>query len=265
MQLYSDVQVHSISVITEKHENNRFRFHCPSRIGDGFVFVLAGNGTFTCGQEVFPLQRGGIMLVQKGDSYITAAGSEGLSYITTLFEMHPENAFRTLSLPVYMQTHNFPHIESNIRNLLAVWEERPSMYLMKARMMIEQLLIDLVEITNAPFGDTVLHERLTPAVSYITRHYSNPITNELLAGLCGLSVTHFRRLFREKCGMTPLQYRETIRMHWAVKLLESHMFSVAEIAEKLGYFDIYHFSKAVKKHTGFPPSYYRKNSEKTSL
>ena len=256
MQIYTDVHLHSISVIVEKHEDSSFYFHCPHRIGDGFVFVLSGNGTFTCPQGTFNLKQGDIMLVQKNDAYVTTAGNEGLSYITTLFETAPQNAFRELGLPFYMETAAFPHIETAVRNLLALWEKRPRMYIMKSRIIIEQLLIDLTDILSTPES----YDRLAPATAYMTNHYSETITNEQLAELCGLSVTHFRRLFREKYNMTPLQYREEIRTHWAIKLLESRMFTMTEIAERLGYSDVYHFSKSVKKHTGHSPSHYCKNT-----
>jgi len=40
---------------------------------------------------------------------------------------------------------------------------------------------------------------------------------------------------------------------------------MTEIAEKLGYSDVYHFSKSVKKHKGFPPSHFQKNAGNTSI
>lgn len=261
MQIYSDVRLQSISVVVEKREDGNFCFRCPQRVGDGFVFVLSGNGSFTCSDGVFPLKQGDIMLVQKNDAYVTAAGKEGLSYITTLFEATPENAFRELGLPSYMETAAFPHIETAVRNLLALWEKRPNMYFMKSRILIEQLLADLTDIVSEPESN----DRLVPAIAYITNHYSAAVTNEHLADLCGLSVTHFRRLFREKYGITPLQYREEIRTHWAIKLLESRMFTMTEIAERLGYSDVYHFSKSLKKHTGFSPSHYQKGAGGTPI
>jgi len=261
MQIYSDVHLQSISVVVQKHEDSSFCFRCPHRVGDGFVFVLSGNGTFSCAGSVFPLKRGDIMLVQKNDAYVTAAGNQGLSYVTTLFEARPENAFRELGLPAYMETAAFPHIEAAVKNLLALWEKRPNMYFMKSRILIEQLLVDLTDILSKPEGN----HRLAPAISYITNHYSAAVTNEHLADLCGLSATHFRRLFREKYGVTPLQYREEIRAHWAIKLLESRMFTMTEIAEKLGYSDVYHFSKSVKKQTGFSPSHYQKGTGGTLI
>lgn len=259
MEVYDDIHLRSISVIVEKHEHSDFCFYCPKRLGDGFIFILSGSGMFHCCQGSFPLKQGDLLLVQKGDSYTVEAGPRELSYITTLFETEQKNAFRAFNLPFYIQTANYPHIETNIKKLLDIWEKRPVLYFAKARIMIEQLLVNLTDIANAPLEGA--YGRLTPAITYITSHYATPLTNEKLANLCGLSITHFRRLFREEFGITPLQYREDIRIHWAIKLLESQMFTTVQIAERLGYADIYHFSKAVKRHTGFSPSHYQKSTD----
>ena len=99
--------------------------------------------------------------------------------------------------------------------------------------------------------------RILPAAEYIKKNYDTKITNAFLADLCNMSVTHFRRIFKENFGVSPMQYHEKIRMHWAVIFLQSRMFTVSEISEKLGYSDVYYFSNTFKKHTGNTPSYYK--------
>ena len=58
--------------------------------------------------------------------------------------------------------------------------------------------------------------------------------------------------------MPPTVYREKVRCEVARGMLISDIFTVTEIAEELGYCDIYHFSKEFKKQTGFSPSVYKK-------
>lgn len=65
--------------------------------------------------------------------------------------------------------------------------------------------------------------------------------------------------------MTPMQYREAVRMHWAKQLLGSELFSISEIAARLGYYDIYHFSKKFKLHTGYSPRQYMKRHMDTHV
>ena len=72
-----------------------------------------------------------------------------------------------------------------------------------------------------------------------------------------MSESYFRQMFKKYMGSSPLKYRENVRVSWAKKYLKSNLFSVSEIAEKLGYCDIYHFSKVFKVYVGISPSQYR--------
>lgn len=258
MHLYNDIRVGTISVIAKKTETNTFVFECNNRMDDGYIFVLDGSGVFIDKTGEYELEKHSIMLLQKGDKYITKAGENGLVYLTTAFNIHPRNAFRELGLPSCANTEKHPYLLKQALEILKVWDERSQWYLMETRLKLEQLTLDLINCLNSNETALQFKGRLAPALNYINQNYDKPIKNEVLAYLCNLSITHFRRLFREQIGMSPLKYRESVRVHWAIKQLESQMFSISEIAERLGYSDIYHFSKVIKKHTGNPPSSYKK-------
>ena len=58
--------------------------------------------------------------------------------------------------------------------------------------------------------------------------------------------------------MSPITYKEYVRIDKAKSLLASELFNITEVAEKLGYCDIYYFSKEFKKYAGVSPLKYRK-------
>lgn len=258
MQLYHDVQIGKISIIVQKSENPDFIFNCTSRNHNGFIFVVDGEGEFIDSTGQHALKKHSVLLLQNKAEYIFKGGKNGIKYITTAFDLYPENGFEILGLPTFLNAEKHPYILKHAEDMLKIWESRSPFYVMEARLLAERILIEIIRIFDNPSSGFELGGRLSPALNYINQNYDKTITNEHLAELCDLSTTHFRRLFKEQLGISPMQYRENIRLHWATKLLGSQMFTISEVAEQLGYSDIYHFSKVIKRHTGNPPSFYKK-------
>ena len=78
-----------------------------------------------------------------------------------------------------------------------------------------------------------------------------------IADKCGVSECYFRRLFQEYSGESPINFRQRYRIEKAKQLLLSdEHYTVGEIAEMLGFSDIYHFSKTFKKLCGISPNKY---------
>ncbi len=79
-----------------------------------------------------------------------------------------------------------------------------------------------------------------------------------LARLCGLSERHFFRRFKEATGLSPITWLKHQRIRLAQEKLREGARSIKEIAEEVGYNDVFFFSRDFKRHTGFPPSGYRR-------
>ena len=258
MEIYNDIRIGSIDVIVKKAEEENFIYNCPSRSVDGYIYVLDGNALYTSSSGVkIELKKHSLLLLAKGDKYKIEAKVSGFSYITTGFVLHPKNAFKELGLPEHIDLSDKQYICKQLAEVLNIWEERLSWYLTETRIAMEKILIELIEMYGKSSDGFRFSGKLSPALSFINRHYDSNITNERLAEMCGLSVTHFRRLFKEEIGSSPIRYLTSVRIHWAVKLLKSQMFSVSEVAEQVGFSDIYYFSKTVKQYTGKSPSEYK--------
>lgn len=63
----------------------------------------------------------------------------------------------------------------------------------------------------------------------------------------GFSDKYFRERFRTLFGSTPTQYLINLRLNEAARLLSSGICSVGEVAEAVGFSDIYYFSRLFKK------------------
>lgn len=94
-------------------------------------------------------------------------------------------------------------------------------------------------------------------IRYIQVKYSENITIEEIALICGLNRSYLSRLFKEATGYTPNEYLLKYRMTQASKMLKETDYSVSHISYLVGYSDSFTFSKAFKRYYSQSPSAYR--------
>ena len=98
------------------------------------------------------------------------------------------------------------------------------------------------------------------AVSFMKKHYDQPIALCDLGKIGGYSPNHFQRLFVEVVGISPNKYLENIRINRAKYLLMENELSLSDIAYKCGFSSQSYFSKVFKKHTLLTPYEFQSNS-----
>ena len=100
---------------------------------------------------------------------------------------------------------------------------------------------------------------LQEAVKYIEEHYTDNYKISSLAEKFNLSESHFRKLFREFTGLSPIEYRNGLRIEHAKELLSQNTASVSEVAIAVGIEDQFYFSRIFKEYEGISPIQYKKS------
>ena len=72
-----------------------------------------------------------------------------------------------------------------------------------------------------------------------------------------LSASHFSLLFRNRTGMSQLDYFIHLKLQQACLLLWTTQTKIKHIAAELGYDDAYYFSRLFKKYMKMSPLQYR--------
>lgn len=101
--------------------------------------------------------------------------------------------------------------------------------------------------------DTAL-SRISIAINWIRRNFSQPIRVETLAEMAALSVSAFHRHFKAVTALSPLQYQKRIRLLHARSQLISGQGSATSIAFGVGYESPTQFSREYARLFGLPPS-----------
>ncbi|MBW4080994.1 AraC family transcriptional regulator [Paenibacillus sp. S150] len=92
---------------------------------------------------------------------------------------------------------------------------------------------------------------------YMEIHYAEGITVEKVCAYVGMDRSYFTKQFRKTYGITPIQFIQELKMKEAMLLLEQTAYTLSEIAQSVGYPDLFSFSKAFKKRLGEAPTRYR--------
>lgn len=78
------------------------------------------------------------------------------------------------------------------------------------------------------------------------------------AELCGISESYFHMLFKRWSGLSPVDYRNRLRVAHAKSILQNSSMSIGEVATAVGFEDQFYFSRVFKTVTGTSPQKYRK-------
>ncbi len=100
-------------------------------------------------------------------------------------------------------------------------------------------------------------ERLDTVCKYIEQNYHTDITLEQAAKVCGFSLHHFSRFFKETAGMNFVHYVNAFRIDKAKLLLQDREASITDIAYQVGFNSIETFNRVFKKLNNCTPTVYR--------
>ncbi|OWA33366.1 DNA-binding response regulator [Saccharibacillus sp. O16] len=95
------------------------------------------------------------------------------------------------------------------------------------------------------------------ALQYIKARYGAELSLEKVASIVYLNPAYFSQLFKQKTGQGFKDYITQIRLDRAMEMLGESELKVGDIAERVGYPDVRHFSQVFRKRIGCTPSEYR--------
>ena len=98
---------------------------------------------------------------------------------------------------------------------------------------------------------------VTEIKRYISVHYSEPLSLNLLAKIYNFSPIYLGRLFKKEVGVPFNEYLNICRINMAKQYMENSNYMIYEVAEKCGYSDVNYFYKCFKNIVGVTPKEYR--------
>lgn len=243
-------------------------------------YLLEGERRFFFDNRSYLVKGGSLILVDENSIHMTTANSEqeiGHDRIILYVERDKmkefDRLFPNLNLVKFFHQHYgvFPLNERQQREFIDLYTRLQDEFDSKKRnyrAMIEteiiQYFIRFMRENHTPVIEHTdvsapsKYQNIYAVADYISEHFDETITLDLLADQFYISKYYLSRTFKEITGYGISEYLNIHRIREAKRLLEETDLSVQQIARKLGYESITYFEKVFKTYMTMSPLKYRK-------
>ncbi len=158
-------------------------------------------------------------------------------------------------------------LKNVITCILSEMSRTPEFYRECVRGLSLSLLLMIARLNSKKeIGQEMLRQKngfdqIRPALEYIRDKFATPMKIAEIASVCHMSESHFRRLFEENLGMTPVDYLNQVRIKKACDLIRKTGYSMEEIAVKVGFSTTSTFNRNFKRIIGTSPYHWKKSPE----
>lgn len=219
-------------------------------------YVWSGEGEVILNDVSYEVSKGSCFLFRKGD-HTSATHNPQKPLTLTYIHFDVEEAVAEVPLP-YRQLHETVDFEHLLARFVRLYLKKPFAYETEIQLVLKQMMIYLLrEDRMEPIEQNASHQlgvSIYEIANYIKQNPGKPHRIEDLAARAQLSPRYFSVKFKELIGMSVQTYIIRSRIERAEHLLHHEGMNVTEVADALGYRDIFFFSRQFKQYTGRSPS-----------
>ena len=244
------IEVRNVNYISvQRSEGYKVSFY-EGRRHHSFLYTVTGTMQYsfmdTCTDDIVA-SSGELVFIPAGTRHSSIYIGPQNHVTIVEFDLCTEILPSFLSTPFLTKMDSIEKIFSSIHNdLISGAANNPLYFLYR----IYELLWGVSQKVEKPL---VKYRKLQLALKEIHLYYSDNKKIKYYADMCGLSEPGFRRLFKEYTDMSPIEYRNKIRLEQAKKLLNSGEFYIEEVSLAVGFSNLSFFCRSYKQRFGRSP------------
>ncbi|AXY26621.1 AraC family transcriptional regulator [Suicoccus acidiformans] len=130
------------------------------------------------------------------------------------------------------------------------------------RKLLESVMVHILRNSELSIKDSTIQTKnsdIDKVQQYIRENYHEKITLDQLSELVDINKYYLIRLFKQKTGLSPIDYLIHVRLEQAENLLKQTDLTISKISDMVGFHSPSHFSKTFKESNHLTPSQFRKN------
>ena len=277
MALLGDTWVRSYGAEKE----NLLHFHNYMEIG----YCYWGNGMLTIEDSNVAYKGGIITIIPENIPHETKSFNQGVckweylyididSFIRNEMQikrMLPEEVIKRINKQGYVVQWNQNKAMTNIiRNIIEEYREKKPYYKEAVRGYLRAFVAELLRINEDMSSSLTIEQKrlnsyIEKSVNYISEHFADDLKMSDVAAECGLSESHFRRIFEESMNMKPLDYLNMVRIDKACEIIQNKDYAMEEVGFRVGYQTPSTFNRNFKKLTGKTPYQWKKEENTAGI
>lgn len=212
-------------------------------------FIKKGAGTFLYKGTSYFAQAGDLVYIAKGTKYYSVwSGTPEIEFYSINYDFYAPYAFYNFRFQIVK---GFP--SQQLDGFYRFFGEND---LLAMAFFYQALAALYTVMQEEKVSDS--QRAIEPAVAYIEKHFSAPISIPQLCRLCHCSESWLFKTFRSATGVSPITYKHNILIQHALDMLVHTNLSIEEISAELGFSTSNYFRKVFYKITGKTPREIRK-------
>jgi len=245
-----DFSVENISILNSSRPKGH-KYYCRhGRPKYGFLYTARGTLEYTFldgSEDSLSVKAGELIYIPRNCRYVCTYAEEHTEVKIVQFDLDEGQLPSYLARPAVMTLPNAgEQIDAFFKPMKNHAASHPFYYLS----CFYALLWNIVE---NQWDIPTKYKKLQAAISHMNEQYRESLPISYYSSLCGMSEVNFRRLFREYTGLSPIEYRNDIRLGNARIMLQSGEYNVSEAAECCGFSNLSFFIRLYKKKYGYTP------------
>ena len=232
-------------------------WHRPEK--NMFILIQCGSGSIVTREKSFPMEKGLLCFIGNRKYHYTFPNIPEQYTRSKLFVCSEDLKKISLLLSSHRKLYNILDEDRIVMGMLCEHD------LHRAEDIFEELnklksdtdhfqaksyaaIFDLTVLISQSMGEELPcnFDNIQTAVEYINHHITEDLKIDQICASCYLSKYHFCRLFKEKIGLTVMDYILKTRVTMAKELLCKTDLSVTEISESCGFSSISFFHAFLK-------------------
>lgn len=245
-----------------------------------FGLCKEGTGLFYIGNRIYHFSAGDVSVIMPALAHIAQSNKDKISGwqfmdidISELMHGYDESILRLVdsffnqyNLSGILKESENSELSRLIVKLFDEITERREHYKEYTKALILSIIIEIIRYSKLKKfyikSDNLKNiediNMVSPAISYITKHYNEDITMSKLASMCNMSVSSLRRHFILATGLNPFEFLYNARIIAASALLSETDDNICDVAYNVGYRSLSSFNRHFKKYKGVSPSAFKK-------